>query len=199
MAGVSHLLLASGSPRRQDLLRAAGIPFTVEIPDLDEWDRRTHPTLTPAAIVSANAERKARCVAARHPRAVILAADTTVVCAGRCMGKPADREDAAAMLRFLSGKTHAVLTGVAWLNPADRDCKIRVARTRVTFRALDAATISDYLAKVNVMDKAGAYGYQEHGEMIVEKTEGSVTNIIGLPMELVMEWWTASNPSNHPC
>jgi septum formation protein len=73
------LILASGSPRRQDLLRAAGIRFTVDVPDIDEWDHLTHPELTPAAIVSANAERKARRVAERHPHAVILAADTTVV------------------------------------------------------------------------------------------------------------------------
>jgi septum formation protein len=93
------------------------------------------------------------------------------------------------MLAFLGGKAHEVLTGVAWLNAADGDLKTHVERTRVTFRPLDAATISDYMTRVNVMDKAGAYGYQEHGEMIVEKTEGSVTNIIGLPMEIVSKWW----------
>ncbi|MDR2462948.1 MAG: Maf family protein [Verrucomicrobiales bacterium] len=186
-----ELILASASPRRQDLLREAGIPFSVNIPAIDEWDHRTHADLSPAEIVLANAERKARAVADRHPNAAILAADTTVVCDGQFMGKPADRQDAAAMLKFLSGKMHEVLTGVAL--SVSGELKTEVARTQVTFRNLTAADIDHYMTKVNVMDKAGAYGYQEHGELIVEKIEGSPTNVIGLPMEIVRRWWHSIN------
>ncbi|MDR1192469.1 MAG: Maf family protein [Verrucomicrobiales bacterium] len=193
---MSPLILASASPRRRDLLAAAGIPFTVVVPDLDEWDHRTHPALTPAEIVLANAQRKVRRVADRHPRAIILAADTTVWCAGRFMGKPADRQEAIAMLKFLSAKTHEVLTGIAWRDgtAADGGLKTHVERTRVTFRPLTDALINDYLTKVNVMDKAGAYGYQEHGELIVAHIEGSPTNIIGLPMEIITRWWREAHP-----
>ncbi|MDR0533942.1 MAG: Maf family protein [Verrucomicrobiales bacterium] len=186
--GTNHLILASGSPRRQDLLEEAGIRFSVDVPDIDEWDNHTHPELSAGELVLANARRKAQHIARRHPRDIILAADTTVYCAGRFMGKPANREDAVAMLQFLSGKTHEVLTGVAWCNCAQRLIKTHLERTRVTFRRLDEPAISDYMAKVNVMDKAGAYGYQEHGELIVECIEGSKTNVIGLPMEIVRQW-----------
>jgi septum formation protein len=190
MVGAAHnLILASGSPRRQDLLEEAGIRFTIEVPDIDEWDNLSHPELSPAEIVLANARRKAGHVAKRHSQDIVLAADTAVYCAGRFMSKPADREDAVAMLRFLSGKTHEVLTGVAWCHCPRRLVKTHVERTRVTFRPLDDAAIGDYMAKVNVMDKAGAYGYQEHGELIVERVEGSKTNVIGLPMEIVTKWY----------
>ena len=169
------------------MLKAAGIPFSVDIPDIDEWDHASHPGLSPAEIVLANAQRKALQVANRQPGAVILAADTTVVCEGRFLGKPANHEDAVAILKFLSGKTHEVLTGVALA--ANGGTKTHVEHTRVNFRQLDDPTISDYMAKVNVMDKAGAYGYQEHGELIVERIDGSESNVIGLPMEIVLKWW----------
>jgi septum formation protein len=191
-SGAFNLVLASGSPRRQDLLEEANIPFIVDVPDIDEWDNLTHPELSAADIVLANAQRKAKHVAKRHPQDIILAADTTVYCTGRFMGKPANREDAAAMLKFLSGKTHEVLTGVAWCNCLQHVIKSHLERTYVTFRQLDDLTISDYMQRVNVMDKAGAYGFQEHGELIVERIEGSATNVIGLPMEIVTKWWSAT-------
>lgn len=184
---MSDLILASASPRRRDLLRAAGIPFSVVIPNIDEWDHATHPELSPPELVLANARRKAEEIANRHPAATVLAADTAVVCEGRFLGKPADREEAVAMLKFLAGKTHEVLTGVA-LCAGGGETKTEVARTLVTFRELNDDAIADYMSKVNVMDKAGAYGYQEHGDLIVERTAGSVTNIIGLPMEIVLRW-----------
>ncbi|MFH1067393.1 MAG: nucleoside triphosphate pyrophosphatase [bacterium] len=180
------LILASASPRRQQLLREAGVAFRVDAPDVEE--KSEHPDFTPSELAQWNARHKAEVVAARNPDAPVLAADTVVVCEGRVLGKPSDLDEAREMLRWLSGKTHEVLTAVVWLS-ADRknNCEA-VARTRVTFRVLDEAAISDYLSTVHVLDKAGAYALQENGESIIESIEGSRTNVIGLPMEMVGEW-----------
>jgi len=183
------LILASASPRRQELLEEARIPFQVDAPSIEEWDSATHPELSPSELVRANARRKAEAVAARHPGSPVLAADTLVCCEGRILGKPADAAQAAAMLAWLAGRTHEVLTGVALRDPASRTLREHVARTRVTFRPLDAAQIAAYLAKVHVLDKAGAYALQDHGFDLVERIEGSRTNVIGLPMEIISSWW----------
>jgi septum formation protein len=105
------------------------------------------------------------------------------------MGKPSDLDQAAEMLRWLSGKTHEVLTAVAWVQGSDRKIKETVVRTWVTFRALDDGQIQSYLTEVHVLDKAGAYALQEQGANLVERIEGSRSNVIGLPMEKVLEWW----------
>ncbi|MDD5262066.1 MAG: Maf family protein [Methylacidiphilales bacterium] len=186
---MSCLILASQSPRRQELLEEAGISFRVQAPDADEWDFSTHPELTPVEIVRSNARRKAESVAHSHPQDIILAADTLVYCEGRLLGKPLDAGDAVAMLKWLSARTHEVLTAVAWRDPAQCTIREHVARTRVTFRSLDENIIHGYMEKVNVMDKAGAYGIQEHGSDLIERIEGSKTNVIGLPMEIVSVWW----------
>lgn len=182
------LVLASASPRRQNLLEEAGIPFRVDAPDIEEWDAASHPELAPADLVLANARRKAEAVAARHPGAVVLAADTLVCCEGRILGKPAGPAEAETMLAWLSARTHEVLTGVAWRDPAARELREHVARTRVTFRPLDTAGIRAYLAKVPVLDKAGAYALQDHGFDLIERVEGSASNVVGLPMEIVLPW-----------
>jgi len=183
------LILASASPRRQDLLEEAGIHFRVEHPDIDEWDSLTHPELSPHEIALANARRKAEVVHLRNKDSVILAADTVVYCAGRLLGKPADTKEAEEMLLWLSGRTHEVLTAVAWCNPAVHVIREQVARTWVTFRPLEKKVIEAYMAKVHVLDKAGAYAMQEHGCDLIERLEGSKTNVIGLPMEIVEPWW----------
>ncbi len=183
-----NLVLASSSPRRQELLDDAGIHHHVCAPEIDEWDHSTHPDLSPADLVRLNARRKAEAVSKQFPGHIILAADTVVYCEGRLLGKPSDRDHAAAMLAWLAGKTHEVLTGVAWLDPAKKEIHETIARTQVTFRPLDRTAIDSYMKKVHVMDKAGAYAAQEHGTDIIERIEGSLTNVIGLPMEIVSDW-----------
>jgi len=192
------LVLASSSPRRQDLLEEAGIPFRVIVPEIDEWDAGSHPELSPHDLVRLNARRKAEAVhqlKLHGPDAVILAADTVVVCEGRILGKPLDPDDAKAMLSWLGSRTHEVLTGVAWLDVRGKVLREHVARTRVTFRPLDESLISAYLDKVHVLDKAGAYAVQEHGFELIERVEGSLTNVIGLPMEIVRSWWEEAKPN----
>ena len=186
------LILASSSPRRQDLLEEEGISFRVEVPETDEWDFSTHPELTPAEIARCNARRKAESVRRRHPVDLILAADTVVYCDGRLLGKPADSTEAISMLNWLSARTHEVMTAVALCDPVKHCFREHVARTRVTFRTLDEELIRNYLRKVNVMDKAGAYAMQEHGSDLIERIEGSKTNVIGLPMEIVRHWLVES-------
>ncbi|GAB4242191.1 MAG: Maf family protein [Candidatus Methylacidiphilales bacterium] len=183
-------ILASSSPRRHDLLREAGIPFSAVVPDVEEWDTRTHPELSPAELVLANARRKAMAVWQENDARPILAADTLVVCRGRVLGKPADLEEAVGMLQWLSGQTHEVITGVAWVR--GREIRETIVRTCVTFRALDKAAIQGYLARVDVLDKAGAYALQEEGSRIVERIEGSRSNVVGLPMEKILDWWRES-------
>lgn len=187
MAEPRTWVLASTSPRRHQLLQEAGIPFTAVAPEVKEWDCRSHPELSPVELVLANARRKGIAVWREQDLRPILAADTLVVCSGRILGKPSDLEEAAAMLRWLSGRTHEVITGLVWV--CGRDIRETVARTWVTFRKLDELTIADYLSRVNVLDKAGAYALQEEGELVIERVEGSRSNVIGLPMEKVLAWW----------
>jgi septum formation protein len=185
-----ELILASSSPRRQDLLEEAGILFRVDAPMVDELDPNTRPDLSPIELAKANAHLKAEAVRHRHPQGTILAADTIVFCAGKILGKPTDLAQARLMLHWLSGKTHEVITAAVWIQVPKKSVHEHVARTRVTFRSLDEAAISAYLNKVHVLDKAGAYAYQEHGSDVVERIEGSKTNVIGLPMEIVLHWWS---------
>lgn len=186
-----EIILASSSPRRQELLREAGFYFRSEAPQIDEWNPVTHPDLTPVTLAQANARRKAEEIAVNHQSAIVLAADTIVCCQGKILGKPKDRVDATAMLGWLNGKTHEVITAMSWLDTGRKQIKEYVARTQVTFRSLSAEDIEHYLDKVHVYDKAGAYALQEHGQDIVERIEGSRTNVIGLPMEIVREWWNS--------
>jgi len=136
-----------------------------------------------AILVAANARAKACEVAARHPDAVVLGADTLVWLGGRALGKPANHDAARRMLRELSGQTHEVATGVNLVRMEPRQQVEFHEITRVRFRALDENVIGEYLAKVDVLDKAGAYALQEYGEMLVETIEGSRSNVVGLPME----------------
>lgn len=174
------LVLASASPRRSELLRAAGVEFLADpAQGLEIHD----PALGLAALVTANARAKALEVAARHPQSVVVGADTLVWSDGRALGKPRDAEEAREMLRHLAGRVHEVATGVHLVRLEPRQQVEFHEVTRVRFRAFDDAVIEDYLAAVEVSDKAGAYALQEHGEMIVESVEGSRSNVVGLPVE----------------
>lgn len=179
-----RLILASASPRRRELLASLGAKFEVVSAPVDEHEAAD---ADPHALVRHNAALKADWVAARHPEAWVLGADTTVVVDGIVLNKPAGHDDARRMLRLLSGRTHRVLTGLALRGPRG-NVRVDVAtESQVTFKPLDDALIERYLVLANPLDKAGAYGIQEHGELIVAGWEGSFTNIVGLPVETTRE------------
>lgn len=175
-----RLILASASPRRRELLARLGVPFESSTAQVEEHEEAS---TDPRVMVAHNAALKADWVAAREPDALVLGADTTVAIDGVALNKPRDLADARAMLRQLSGRTHRVFTGLAVRRGRDG---LRIDETvvsEVTFKPLDEATITDYLTKVNTLDKAGGYAIQEHGHLIVAGYTGSFTNIIGLPIE----------------
>jgi len=174
------LLLASRSPRRAELLRTLDVAFAVIDVEVDEspWPRES-----PAAYVRRLARMKAEAgrAAAADCMLPVLAADTTVVLDEAILGKPRDADDARAMLARLAGRQHEVLTGVALI---DRSGAIEdlVVVTRVIFRALDARSVAAYVASGEAADKAGAYGIQGLGGALVERIEGSYSNVVGLPL-----------------
>jgi septum formation protein len=176
----ARLILASASPRRRELLAQLGVPFEVVTAEVTEHEEES---TDPRVMVAHNAALKAEWVAARHSDALVLGADTTVFLDGAALNKPRDLADARAMLRRLSGRTHTVFTGLALRRGADGWRVDEGVASEVTFKALDDATIDTYVARVNTLDKAGAYAIQEHGELIVAGHRGSLTNIIGLPLE----------------
>lgn len=172
------LILASQSPRRRELLERAGLRFEVVTCETEEVNDAALP---PEEICARNSAAKAEAVARLRPDAVVIGADTLVFIDGRALGKPADAEEAFAMLRLLQGRTHSVCTAVAVIMPGGerRDfCEV----SRVTFRRLDDEAIKHYLSVVQVLDKAGAYAIQEHGELIIERLDGDLDNVIGLPV-----------------
>lgn len=175
-----RLILASASPRRRELLAGIGVPFEVVTAAVTEHE---DPATDPRVMVAHNAALKADWVAARHPDAWVLGADTTVFIDGHALNKPADGAEARAMLRRLGGRAHTVFTGIALRNVTGGVRIDEGVASEVFMRRLDDALIEAYLAKVHTLDKAGGYGIQDHGEMIVERYTGSLTNIIGLPVE----------------
>lgn len=173
-----NLILASASPRRRELLATLGIPFSVRTSTAEEL--REGPWMM---LALENALRKAEEVAARFPEDLVIGADTVIEFENRILGKPEDMDDAFRMLSMFSRKTHCVTTGCAIICHS-RSIRIRFAETsRVTFKSLDAETIRRYLSLVPVLDKAGAYAIQDHGEMLIESLEGSLDNVIGFPTE----------------
>jgi septum formation protein len=177
---VPRFVLASASPRRRQLLKKAGYEFEIVSPPDDEV---SHACLTIREVTVWNATRKALRIAQALPDAVVLAADTLVTIDGHLLGKPADLGDAVRMLRHLSGRVHEVWTAVCIRHAASRRTHGFHEISRVHFRELSDRAIREYLAKVNPLDKAGAYAAQGHGTEIIERIEGSYSNVIGLPME----------------
>ncbi len=174
------LILASASPRRAELLARLNVPFQV----LPSAARELAPEhLTPLELCQLNAHRKARAVAKKHPDALVLGADTLVFLDGEMLGKPASMGDAFRMLERLSGQTHQVVTGVDLVHLRGHRERIFAVSTDVRFRPLDEATVQRYFNRVNPLDKAGAYAVQEHGELIIEEISGSLSNVVGLPLE----------------
>jgi septum formation protein len=179
---VSQLILASGSPRRHELLDAAGLPHVVDPVDVDESPR---PGETARAYAERLAREKAAAGATHRPHARVLGADTIVVVDGAILGKPVDDEDARRMLRLLSGREHDVLTAVAIAWPAGLES--RVERTRVWFDALTDADIEWYISTGEPRDKAGAYAIQGRASRFIPRIDGSYSNVVGLPVATVVE------------
>jgi septum formation protein len=180
MSDLPPVILASASPRRAQLLRELGLEFKVVPSQAAEIHCEQ---LTALEVSQVNACRKARSVANTHPDALVLGADTLVFLETALYGKPPDLEAAHRMLEELQGRAHHVVTAVCLLHLAARRQRVFAETTAVTFRPLDALGIRRYLAKVNPLDKAGAYGIQEEGRLIIEKISGSYSNVVGLPVE----------------
>lgn len=191
------LILASASPRRQELLQQITGDFEVVPSDAPEVH---DDQLTALEMAQVNAYRKARAVAKKFPDRLVLGADTLVYLDRdtKLFGKPADRAAAARMLSELQGRTHAVITGVCLLHLRNHRQRVFAEWTDVRFHPLTPKQIEDYLALMNPLDKAGAYAIQEHGERIVAEISGSYSNVVGLPMERLRaelcEWNSVLNP-----
>lgn len=173
-----RLILASASPRRSELLKAAGIPFEVIVSEAEETN-----VGTPEHIVLTNAYRKGEAVFASHPDAFVLAADTVVAIDGIVFGKPKDEKDAKQMLTRLSGNWHEVLTGVQLLY--GNHALSKVDKTLVHFMNLSEKEIDAYIQTKEPFDKAGAYAIQGIAGMFIDRITGSFSNVIGLPMSCV--------------
>ena len=177
------LILASGSPRRRQLLEMLRVPFRVIVPDVDE--RAALAGELPDAYVTRLSRAKAEVVVARAPGEVILAADTTVALDGEIFGKPDSPADAVAMLLRLQGRTHEVMTAVA----VARDAEVAQALdvSRVTLRPADRATLEAYVATGEPLDKAGAYAIQGLGAPLIDRVEGDFFGVMGLPVRLALD------------
>lgn len=176
---VLPLILASGSPRRRELLDLMGLTYTVETPDVDEsFSGR------PSETVMEISRRKAAAVAARHSDSIIIAADTLVFADG-ALGKPHTPERAKEMLRSLAGNWHHVYTGITVINTRSGRVLRNVDKTRVHLVPMTEQEIDAYVATDEPLDKAGAYGIQGMGGMFVDRIDGSYSNVVGLPMSML--------------
>ena len=179
---MSHprFILASASPRRKELLERLGARFDIRPTEVEEVEDLDH---DPEGMVRHNAALKADWVAARHPGEFVLGADTTVHLDGKVLSKPADLDAARGMILSLAGRTHFVYTGFALVC---RDRQVRElggVRSEVTFKPFDRSVVERYFSIVDPLDKAGSYGIQEGSELIVDRFEGSHSNIMGLPLD----------------
>lgn len=177
-------ILASASPRRAALLREYDYEFDIVVAPVEEPERLEDAT-APAELAEALSHFKARAVADGLDRGVVLGADTVAALGETIFGKPSDEEDARRILQSLSGTRHDVITGVTLLDAESGKRETRHARTGVVMKPLSEKELDDYLATGAWQGKAGAYGIQDYGDAFVERIEGSFTNVVGLPMELL--------------
>lgn len=188
MIKLSKLILASGSPRRAEILTSVGWEFTKDVADIDETE---FPNENPEDYVQRLAKEKAEAVAVRYEDAIVLGADTTVVIDRQIIGKPVDFDDARRMLKLLSGNWHEVLTGVALVKVVDSDFEtcVDIQKTRVKFAELSDEAV-EYLVEFGFpLDKAGAYAVQAQAALFIEKIEGDYWNVVGLPISLVYKMY----------
>lgn len=178
------IILASQSPRRAALLRDAGIPFEIVHPRFDEPSAE-HAASCPAELAESLSYYKAASVADEFPDSLILGADTVVAVEGRIFGKPRDADDARRILGALMGTTQEVITGISLFQPASSRRLISHDVTRVTMRRMSADEMDEYIAGGEWEGKAGAYGIQDNADRFITRVEGSFSNVVGLPMELL--------------
>lgn len=176
---MAKIILASASPRRKQLLEQLGLDFSVEPSKTQENLREDLP---PALAAACLAEDKAKNVAKRHREGIVLGADTIVVIDGKILGKPQDRDQAREMLTLLSGRWHFVYTGIAAVDVKSGRKMKDYEESKVKFKNLSPLEIESYIKTGEPMDKAGAYGIQGKGALMVEKIEGCYYNIVGLPL-----------------
>jgi septum formation protein len=184
MSNQPELILASSSPRRQELLRSLNLDFRIQASDVDET---FEPHMAPAKVVELLSSRKAEHVARQLDQGIVIGSDTIVVLEGVILGKPIHEEDAFRMLSLLQGHTHAVYSGVACLNAATGKKVIGHRMTLVTMKRLTANKIHSYIATGEPMDKAGSYAIQGIGATLVERIEGCYFNVVGLPLSLLTD------------
>ena len=180
MIKVPKIILASGSPRRAEILGFAGIEFEKRIADIDETEK---PNENPQVYVERLAVEKASHIAKSHQDKIVLGADTTVVIDDKIIGKPVDLDDARQMLRLLAGRWHEVLTGVALVQ--NDEIKSSLQTTKVKFGAMNDEEIEFLVQEGQPLDKAGAYAVQAQAALFIEKIEGDYWNVVGLPINLV--------------
>lgn len=180
----SPIVLASASPRRKELLASLGLDFEIVPADVDEHREGES---DPRVYAEALARRKAQFVAAQRQSGLVIGADTLVFIDGKILTKPSDEAEAHAMLHRLSGRTHTVVTGVAVVNAETQETVSGFEETKVTFRPLSDAEIRRYVATGEPMDKAGAYGIQGIGALLVARIEGCYPNVVGLPLVRLAE------------
>ena len=178
------LVLASTSPRRFDLMTEAGLAFVVVPAEVEEFHDEAVPV---AELTRQNAALKAEWVAERYPKAWVIGADTLVSIDQQALGKPADLMEARQMLARLAGRTHVVGTAVCLIHGASGQKREFLEQTHVTFKPLGAEEIDHYLTLINPLDKAGSYAAQEHGEFIIAGVQGLYSNVVGLPIERLLE------------
>ena len=179
MRNTKTIILASASPRRKEILGKTGLKFRV---DESECEEMPVPGLSPHELARYLSREKARDVARKHRNALVIAADTIVTSRGRLFGKPGNEEEARQMLKSLSGKAHLVITGFTIIDTESRKELSRSVETKVFFKRLSADEIEAYIRSGEPLDKAGAYGIQGLGAVIVKKIEGDFFNVMGLPL-----------------
>lgn len=177
--GGKKVTLASGSPRRREMLETVGLDFEVVIPPINEDAK---PNVAPKMYAVAQAICKLQSVSV--PEGIVIAADTIVVLGDKILGKPTDREDARRILRLLSGKKHIVYTALALRDSESGKVVVNAEASRVIFRELSDQDIESYVDSGEPLDKAGAYGIQGMGEFLVDRLDGHLNNVIGFPLEL---------------
>ncbi len=183
MNTLTKIILASASPRRKELLENAGMDFDIIVSGEEEFADKFDDPMQEAI---ENAKLKASSVARKNPNRPVLGADTVVALGDKVYGKPKNIDEAKQMLSELSGKTHSVFTGVCVAfaeENGDINVVLDARESRVTFKKLDSEKIEEYLSKVNVLDKAGAYAVQEFGKTIIENIDGAFDNVMGLPVD----------------
>lgn len=180
MIDLPKLILASGSPRRSEILNSVGWDYEKHVADIDETEYENE---DPADYVQRLAREKAEAVAVKYDEALVLGADTTVVIDNMIIGKPKDLDDARRMLKLLSGRTHEVLTGVALVKNNEK--AVGYERTKVKFAEMSNTEINFLAEKGSPLDKAGAYAVQAQAALFIEGIEGDYWNVVGLPVNLV--------------